>query len=123
MFKKGDIFLYLIILSMFLSLTLVFINMPSVQGSKVEVYVNNKLREVHKLSKEPKEHFVYTDIGGVNLFFYDNGVEVTSSNSPKKLVVKQGFISKSGETLIGVPDKLLIKIVGDNEEQLDYILR
>ncbi len=123
MFKKGDIFLYFFILSIIFSLTFVFLNMPNVQGSKVEIYVNNKLREVHKLSKEPKEHFVPTDIGGVDILFYDNGVEVTSSNSPKKLVVKQGFINKAGETLIGVPDKLLIKIVGESENQLDYILR
>ncbi len=123
MFKKGDILLYFVISSIIISLTFVFVNMPNVQGSKVEIYVNNKLREVHKLSAERREHFVQTDIGGVDVLFYDKGVEVISSNSPKKLVVKQGFINKAGQTLIGVPDKLLIKIVGDSEDQLDYILR
>ena len=48
-------------------------------------------------------------------------IRVLSSNSPKKIIVKQGFISKVGETLIGIPDKVIIKIVGDSD--LDYIIK
>ena len=62
-----------------------------------------------------------TEIGGVNVEFIDNKVRVISSNSPKKLIVKQGFISKAGETLIGVPDKVIIKVTGDSD--LDYIIK
>ena len=54
-----------------------------------------------------------------------NMVRVTSSNSPKKINVKRGWISSPGEVIIGIPDRLLIKIVGDkkDEDGLDYIIR
>ena len=51
-------------------------------------------------------------------------VRVTSSNSPLKIAVKQGFIKSPGEVIIGIPDRLVIKIVGDSEEnEVDFILR
>lgn len=123
MFKKGDLIIYFLISSTLLILVSHINAMPVVEASKVEVYVNSRLKEVHRLSKEKKEVFIPTDIGGVKLVLYDYGVEVLSSNSPRKLVVKQGFIQKTGQTLIGVPDKLLIKIVGEDKDDLDVILR
>lgn len=52
-------------------------------------------------------------------------VRVTTSNSPQKICVKQGWISNAGDTIIGIPDRLLIKIVGNQseEEGLDSIAR
>lgn len=123
MFKKGDIFIYSGLIFVFFSLGTLISNMPDIKAGKVEIYVNNKLKEVHKLSEERKEIFVPTDIGGVDVVLRDKGVEVTSSNSPRKLVMKQGFISKAGQTLIGVPDKLLIKIVGQSNDDLDTYIR
>lgn len=123
MFKKGDILIYLGIFSIFISFAFTIKNMPNTKAGKIEIYVNSKLKEVHKLSTERKELFVPTDIGGVDVVLRDKGVEVISSNSPKKLVMKQGFISKAGQTLIGVPDKLLIKIVGQNNDDLDTYIR
>ena len=123
MFKKGDIFIYCGLMFVFFSLGTLISNMPDIKAGKVEIYVNNKLKEVHKLSDERKEIFVPTDIGGVDVVLRNKGVEVTSSNSPRKLVMKQGFISKAGQTLIGVPDKILIKIVGQNNDDLDSYIR
>ncbi|MDO4589545.1 MAG: NusG domain II-containing protein, partial [Fusobacterium sp.] len=65
---------------------------------------------------------------GVNVKFKDNMVRVTTSNSPLKLNVKQGWIKDPGEVIIGVPDRLLIKIVGesnknDKKDDIDFIVR
>lgn len=123
MFKKGDLILYMFIVLLISTLSLKAFNIKEMKGSKVEIYVNNKLKSVYNLSEGKKNIFIPTDIGGVDVVLYNNGVEVTSSNSPKKLVVKQGFIDKVGQTLIGVPDKLLIKIVGNVESDLDFIVK
>ena len=80
------------------------------------------------MQEEERDIFVDTNIGGVNVKFKDNMVRVTTSNSPLKLNVKQGWIKNPGEVIIGVPDRLLIKIVGDsknnnNDNDLDFIIR
>ena len=80
------------------------------------------------MQKEERDIFVDTNIGGVNVKFKDNMVRVTSSNSPLKLNVKQGWIKDPGEVIIGVPDRLLIKIVGDKKDNtdsddIDFIVR
>jgi len=123
MFKKGDLIIYILISYMFFILSINAFKMPNIAGSKVEIYVNNVLKEVHNLVPDKKEVFVETDIGGINILFYNQGVEVVSSNSPRKLIMKQGFIHKAGQTLIGVPDKVLIKIIGNKQDDLDFILQ
>ncbi len=121
MFRIGDFFIYAIIITLLLVLENKRFQLKEVKGSKVEIYVNSKLEFVEDLKKKKSELFVPTEIGGVNVEFIDNKVRVISSNSPKKLIVKQGFISKAGETLIGVPDKVIIKVTGDSD--LDYIIK
>lgn len=94
--------------------------------SKVEIYVDGNLKYVYSLQKEEKDIFVDTVLGGVNVKLKDNMVRVTSSNSPRKINVKRGWISSPGEVIIGIPDRLLIKIVGqktNSDEELDYIIR
>lgn len=121
MFKTGDIFIYSIIAGLLTFLCMNFYSLKGVEGKTVEIYVDNKLKFVEELVKEPKHIFVPTELGGIEVELIDNKVKVISSNSPKKLIVKQGFISKSGETLIGIPDKVLIKISGEND--LDYVIK
>ena len=94
----------------------------------MEIYVDGNLQYVYPLQEEERDIFVDTNIGGVNVKFKDNMVRVTTSNSPLKLNVKQGWIKNPGEVIIGVPDRLLIKIVGDsknnnNDNDLDFIIR
>ncbi|MGM0509454.1 MAG: NusG domain II-containing protein [Fusobacteriota bacterium] len=123
MFKWGDLIIYGGIFGLILTLFLIMQNIPESKSENVEIYVNNKLSHIYKLQEEQKIIDVDTDIGGVTVEIKDKKVRVTSSYSPKKLCVKQGWIQKSGETIIGVPDKLIIKITGDEMQDLDAIIR
>ncbi|MGL4868475.1 MAG: NusG domain II-containing protein [Cetobacterium sp.] len=56
----------------------------------------------------------------------DKKIRVLTSNSPLKLNVKQGWIGQPGQVIIGVPDKLIIKIVGKTDgesDEIDFIIR
>ena len=90
-----------------------------VKAEKAEIYVDGRLEYVYPLQEEQKLFFVNTPIGGVNVEIKDKKIRVTTSNSPLKLCVKQGWIDGVGESIIGVPDRLLIQIVGENDE--DYV--
>lgn len=128
-FRKGDILIYLLFILIFFFMGSILLSLEKEKPSKVEIYVNSKLEYVYPLQEPEKNIFVDTEIGGVDVQFMDFKVRVTSSNSPQKLCVKQGWIESPGEMIIGVPDKLLIKIIGDEkinskkDEDLDFIVR
>ena len=127
-FKIGDLIIYSFFIIFFTGLGFKIMNLSQERASKVEIYVDSELKYVYPLQKEERDIFVDTNIGGVNVKFKDNMVRVTSSNSPLKLNVKQGWIKDPGEVIIGVPDRLLIKIVGDKKDNtdsddIDFIVR
>ena len=127
-FKIGDLIIYSFFIIFFTGLGLKIMNLSQERASKVEIYVDSELKYVYPLQKEERDIFVDTNIGGVNVKLKDNMVRVTSSNSPLKLNVKQGWIKDPGEVIIGVPDRLLIKIVGDKKnntdsDDIDFIVR
>lgn len=127
-FKIGDLVIYSFLLFFFAALGMNITSLSQEKASKVEIYVDGKLQYVYSLQKEERDIFVDTNLGGVNVKFKDDMVRVTTSNSPLKLNVKQGWIKDPGEVIIGVPDRLLIKIVGDSKnndtgEELDFVIR
>lgn len=124
-FRIGDLVIYLFFIAFFSILGSRILKLGEENPSKVEIYVDGNLKYVYPLQKEERDIFVDTVLGGVNVKFKDNKVRVTTSNSPRKINVKRGWISSPGEAIIGIPDKLFIKIVGEknNSDDLDYIIK
>ncbi len=115
-FKKYDMIIYVFIICLLGGIFYHMSTLEIIKGNKAEVYVDNSLKYVFTLEKNMKNYFVETNLGGVDIEVENMQIRVTSSNSPLKICVKQGYISAVGDTIIGVPDRLLIKIVGDKKE-------
>ena len=123
-FRKYDIIVYSFFAVIFISLGIFLQRLGNEKPSKAEIYVDGALKFVYPLIEHQRDVFVETNLGGVNVRFKDNMVRVTASNSPLKLCVKQGWIKEPGDMIVGIPDRLLIKIVGEKQDnELDYVIR
>ena len=111
-FKIGD----LIVLAVFIiaaALAIYFMTKPT--GSEVYIYKDGKLLEAVSLSVKKTvkidEHITVKISGGA--------AYVLKSDCKGQDCVKAGKISKVGEMIVCLPNKVVMKIVGDGE--VDYI--
>ena len=124
-FKIGDLVIYIFLIIFFSVLIFKIGSFKEVKGAKAEIWVDGELKYVYPLQEEEKNIFAETNLGGCNVQFKDNMVRVTTCNSPLKIAVKQGFIKSPGEVIIGIPDRLVVKVIGDseNDSDIDFVAR
>lgn len=116
-----------ILISVILFLCLLFLGITYINGEKdanvAYVYYDNKLIKTIDLRiDETKEYIVKGYNGDVVIETKKNQIRVKEEKSPLNLCSKQGFISSSLETIVCLPNKVIIKIESSNDE-LDAVVR
>lgn len=114
--KLNDLILIVIIL-LIVGIILIF-NKKEIPN-QAKVYYENDLILTIDLSQN-KEYDVQGYNGNVHIVVLDNKIKVEEENSPKHLCSKQGFISSSNETIVCLPNKILIKI--ESDDSLDTVI-
>lgn len=122
---KGDKYLIIIIIIISLiSIIYVERDATSYNSKYISIQVNGK--EYKKITFNPK--MVGKTIPIKTKYCYnlieigDEKVRVIEADCPDKLDVKQGYISKPGETIVCLPNRLIIEIKGENgENEIDYL--
>lgn len=114
--KQND----LILIIMFLMITAIFFCFrPKEEGAIANVYYENNL--ILKIDlKENKEYDVTGYNGNVHLVVENRKIKVEEENSPKHLCSKQGFISSSSETIVCLPNKIVIRI--ESNDSIDTVI-
>ena len=85
----------------------------------VEVSVDGVVVEELDLSKDT-EFVVKGYQGGTNTLVIEDGqVYITDATCPDQVCIHQGKINRSGEMIVCLPNLMIAKIVGE-EEQLNY---
>lgn len=121
--KKNDIKIIvgvLIIAGLFYLFNQYRISKMDINNVYVEINVDGELYKKVKLNDE-KEIKIEREDGYNIIRVHDNGVEMTEANCPDQICVKSGFISKVGSTIVCLPHKIYVEIVGDMEDGLDAI--
>ncbi len=86
------------------------------QGSVAVVEVNGKEYGRYALEeKEPKTLAIKTEFGYNNIMIENGKVWVNESDCPDGLEIREGAISHSGEMLVCLPNRLVIRILGRKE--------
>jgi len=104
--NKKDIILILIII---LISFLLIMNKNKKQANIAYVYYDNDLILQIDLSKD-NTYKVNGNNGEVVIEVKENKIRVNEENSPYHLCSKQGYISKQGESIVCLPNKIIIKL-------------
>lgn len=118
--NKNDIKLIVFILIVVI-FSILLLNLLKKEGSIAKVYYENELILTIDLSIDDN-YTVQGYNGEVLIEVKDNKIRVEKENSPKHLCSKQGFVDSSTESIICLPNKIVIEIEDDKEE-LDGVVK
>lgn len=85
------------------------------------VYYDDELVLTIDLTKEETTYYVDGYNGKVKILAGNGKIKVDEENSPRHLCSKQGYISKSYESIVCLPNKVVITLGVDDE--LDTIVK
>lgn len=124
--KKMDIVIIVLLLIISFTPHLIFFK-TSQKGSKNNyaiIKVDGKIHKKIDLSKVKKSEKVNLNLpnGKNTLLIKNNSIAMDSANCNDALCVKQGNISKVGQTIICLPHKLIIEIKGDELDSKDDLI-
>jgi hypothetical protein len=89
-------------------------------GSEIVVQVNGKI--VARMNLSQNQQMEITGARGAMLIQVAQGrVRVVSSNCPEKICVKTGAIHRAGDTIVCVPNRVVIRITGSGQANLNLI--
>ena len=107
---KGDV---IFMISAFLFGVILLIMMRSFmhKGKRIKVSIDGKVVLVASL-EEDKEYSFDGYNGGFNtVVVKNNKAYIKEADCPDRLCVKQGKISKTGETIICLPHRLIVEVI------------
>lgn len=123
---KGDkiLIVVLIIFSLFFAYYMSTVD-KGIEGKYVSVQINGK--EINKIPFSDKiigeKLEVETEFGRNVLEFGENEVKIIEASCLDKLCIKQGSITKVGELIVCLPNRLVIEIKNDNSNsQIDNVI-
>ena len=115
--KKKDIIVIVSILLVAL-FAFIAIELTKQEGSEVVVKINGNEIARYSLFIDGE----YELNGGTNILCIENNeAYLLDAKCPDHLCVKQGKISKNGETITCLPYKLTITVIGGNDPSVDLV--
>ncbi len=119
--NKQDIILITVILLIVGSIALVFKITEKKNMSNALVYYEDDLILTIDLTLEEQEYVVNGYNGPITITAGNGKVKVEDEDSPLHLCSKQGYISKSYESIVCLPNKVVIKL--EDDSSLDAIVK
>lgn len=91
------------------------------KGAVAQVTVNGQLYGTYSLDKDQKVKIVVGETV-TNILQIQNGkADMISADCPDKLCVHQKAISRQKETIVCLPNKVVVEVIGGKEAEVDSI--
>ena len=110
--KKADVLLCVLVV--FIGVFLLCFQFGNDTGSTVEIYSEGELFGKYELFSESVVE-VETESGNNTVCISNGSVYVTKSSCEDKNEILQGKISRSGQSLVCLPNKLIVTVKGRRE--------
>ncbi|MCH5251640.1 MAG: NusG domain II-containing protein [Lachnospiraceae bacterium] len=115
--QKADYILIFILLLSGVLLSYFCFTPPGGSGKNLEVRQNGSLILTLPL-RENASRTISSSSGGSNTFKIEKGaVTITDATCNDKICLHSGSISKTGETVVCLPHRLVLSISGESEEE------
>lgn len=113
---RGDIILILVLITA--SVLLFVLKDNRKDGKLLKVSVNGS--EICTLSLDEDIEYEIQGFISKNILIIENGkARMKEAGCPDKLCVKQGEISKAGESIICLPNRIIVSVEGGEESGID----
>ncbi len=107
--RKGDFIIIAVVVLIAVGIWL-FPFGRGARATKVEIYSDGKLSYTHSMDGEFEE-----EVSGCTVKLSNGEASISSATCPDKVCVHTGAISKSGEIIVCVPNRVSVKISGEEE--------
>lgn len=114
--NKND-YILIVILVVIIFSSILITNKDSKASNEAIVYYNNEIALRIDLNTKLQDYVVKGYNGDVKIKAGEGKIKVMQENSPLHLCSKQGYISKSHETIVCLPNKIVIKL--ESNDNLD----
>lgn len=121
--KRGDILLIVLLLTAGAGWLGVqyWDGMREVEAGQLSasISVDGEFYRSVSLDGEDEEIDIQTEYGHNILKKYDGGIQMIYADCPKKISMAMGFISRPNQTIICVPNRVFVEIVGSPSPDID----
>lgn len=121
--KRGDILLIVLLLTAGVGWLGVqyWDGMREVEAGQLSasISVDGEFYRSVSLDGEDEEVDIQTEYGHNILKKYDGGIQMIYADCPKKISMAMGFISRPNQTIICVPNRVFVEIVGSPSPDID----
>lgn len=111
--KKQDLLLIAVILGAACLIYLAYSFFFSAPAAYAEVSVDGQVKERLDLSRDTSFTITGKNGGTNRIEVKDGGISVTEASCPDKVCVHTGTIRRTGETIVCLPNRLIITIIQD----------
>ncbi|MBR3785688.1 MAG: NusG domain II-containing protein [Firmicutes bacterium] len=112
--KKADIVLFFVLLAFGIGLSALSL-FTGTSGQKVQIEVNGQPYAVYSLAEN--QTIEITEHGHTNkITIKDGAVQMSYSDCKNQICVNDGQISKTNQSIVCLPNKVMVEITGGEEE-------
>ena len=121
-FCKGDVIVISFVIMLAILIGVVFwMKTGTEQGNVVAVYQEGE--KIHELSLDKDTEVLIENDYTNKLIVRDKKVAIAESDCPGMDCVHSGWISGKGRSLVCLPNRVEIRIEGDADSEVDFIVR
>lgn len=117
---KNDILLIVAIV-LIIVISFVFKNISN-ENLTAEIYFDGKITDTVNLSAKEEKKIVTGENGKTIIEAKDGKIYFSSSCCKDKVCVRSGELKKNGDFASCLPEKVIVKVIGEKKEQIDAIV-